>query len=169
MDTRKEMMRPAPAAPAEPASEARPSKPEPRAAVPRPGVTPSISKILAAGEGVPGLQLSTNYQRLIEALAEQAPRLGADASLPRIFAVAEGFPGLRLSENYQRLMDALVEVETNIAEQRMLLNHKTNEMSTALSTFPAVWYNHALRFEVPTFYAADLDTAEPIKLHLESQ
>jgi len=89
-----------------------------------------------------------------------------DPALSKILAVAEGFPGLRLSENFQRLMDALVEVETQIAEKRMLLNARCNDMSTALNLFPAFLFNKTLRFEVPTFYTADEDVNKPVELEL---
>lgn len=102
-----------------------------------------------------------------QSAAPPLPGFSLDTSLSRILAVAEAFPGLRLSENYQKLMDALVEVETKLAEQRMALNHATNDMSTAICTFPALWYNRFLRFEVPDFYAADPDAAKPITLDLE--
>lgn len=98
------------------------------------------------------------------------PGLTADSPLSKLLAVGESFPGLRLSENYQRLMDALVEVETTIADKRMELNHKSNEMATATSTFPAVWYNRVvLHYKVPQFYAADADVDKPVKLDLPQQ
>jgi LemA protein len=105
--------------------------------------------------------------------SEDAPPVGPrlpfpvatlDASLSKVLAVAEGFPGLRLSENYQRLMDALVQVETNLAEQRMLLNSRCNAMETELYLFPGVVYNWALRFKVPTYYIPDEDVHAPISL-----
>lgn len=96
------------------------------------------------------------------------PGLGADSALSRLLAVAEAFPGLRLSENYQRFMDALVDSETKIAEQRMLLNQRSNSMATAIGTFPALWYNRLLRFRVPMFYIADPDVNEPVRLELAS-
>ena len=124
IDTRKDMVHPAPA---EPAKDAKAQNPGPRLAIPGLSVDPALSKILALGES---------------------------------------FPGLRLSENYQRLMDALVEVEMKIAEQRMLLNHRANDMTTGIATFPANLYNLVLRFKTPTFYAADADVDKPIKLEL---
>ena len=127
IDTRKDMVRPAPA---EPAKDAKAQNPGPRLAIPGLGISPDLSKILALGES---------------------------------------FPGLRLSENYQRLMDALVEVEMKIAEQRMLLNHRANDMTTGIATFPANLYNLVLRFKTPTFYAADADVDKPIKLELAPQ
>jgi len=92
-----------------------------------------------------------------------------DASLARVLAVAEGFPGLRLSENFQRLMDALVEVETKVAEQRMLLNGRSNDLATAINLFPAFVFNWSLRFEVPPFYEPDADVEAPVRLTVAPQ
>ena len=94
------------------------------------------------------------------------PGLTSDPSVSRLLAVGESFPGLRLSENYQRLMDALVNVEAKIAENRSLRNQRCNEMTTAITTVPAVWYNRILRFKTPEYYTADADVDKPIKLEL---
>lgn len=92
------------------------------------------------------------------------PGLSADVVLSKFLAVGESFPGLRLSENYQRLMDALLNAELKIAEQRTILNKNANEMVTAITTVPAVWYNKILRFKAPQFYIADADVDKPVKL-----
>ena len=71
IDTRRDMVRPTPTpTPGVPATEAPPNNPAPRLTIPGLGTDPSTSKILAVAESFPGLRLSENYQRFMDALVE---------------------------------------------------------------------------------------------------
>jgi LemA protein len=68
VDTRREIMRPAPGGSA---PETPPASPH----FPLPIADPAMSKLLAVAEGFPGLRLSENYQRLMDALVEAETKL----------------------------------------------------------------------------------------------
>jgi len=70
VDARKEIMRPAPAAPAKEAPTAAPRLP-----IPGLGADSALSKLLAVAEAFPALRLSENFQRLMDALVESETKI----------------------------------------------------------------------------------------------
>jgi len=67
VDTRKELVRPAPAGP--------------RLPIPGLGADPAMSKLLAVAEGFPALRLSENFQRLMDALVEVETKIAEQRML----------------------------------------------------------------------------------------